>query len=176
MAPRAALVVLPLVALLGCGSPPSEDAFAAPTPQKEGASGTATIDGTLDGLSLDSSTARAIARVTSPTVEIMLAPTTLDCRTMGTTDHLTIDLGAEATGTYAVMKGYPKKPSLQGFEARVHACPANLQDVQCREDVLGGRVDVTRFDGAAGGSVVGTYTLQFANGTLSGTFSALRCD
>ena len=160
----------------GCSSASSSSFNSDAGPAITG-TGTATASGTVPGLALDSPTARSIARSEPPFTQLMIAPTELTCSVIDTSDHITIDLGAQTTGTYVVVKGFPTKPGLSGFQARAHACPAAATNAApCHDQILKGQVVVMKYDAAPGGKVEGTYELTFADGTITGSFSALRCN
>jgi hypothetical protein len=142
------------------------------------ATGEGSIDGGIEGLSLACASGVAVSRSFPPTTEIKIAAGALDCSSMLASDRLTIDLGDQQVGTYTVVAGYPLKPNLARFQARAHACPAQLPDgtnPPCHDQVRGGTVDVTRYDAEPGGRIEGTFDITFSDGHVTGTFSAARC-
>lgn len=146
--------------------------------QEPVAPGVGTIRGGIAGLSLACEPGVAVARAFPPTTEIKLAAGGLACDALQSSDRLTIDLGDAAVGTYAVVVGFPAKPKLARFQARAHACPAQRPDgtdPPCHDQVRSGTVTVTRYDGAPGGRIEGTFDITFADGQVSGSFSAARC-
>ncbi len=149
------------LALLGCGSPESH-------------TGSATIVGTVDGMSLASDGGVAIARMFPPTTEIKVSPGGVTCEAVQGGDRVTFDLGAEKVGVYTVVVGFPKKATLSAAQARAHVCAAG-GDTPCHDQVRSGTVEITRFDPHEGGVVQGRYKLELADGRLEGTFSAYRC-
>jgi hypothetical protein len=147
---------------LGCGS-------------AETHTGSGTIVGTVEGMNLASNQGVAIARMFPPTTEIKVSPSGVTCEAVQAGDRITFDLGAEKTGTYTIMVGYPNKALLTAAQARAHVCPAG-GDAPCHSQVRSGTVTVTRFDAQEGGRIEGSYDLVLADGKVSGTFSAYRCD
>lgn len=143
--------------------------------------GSATMQATVPGLTLNSATAVAIARTRAPTLQIKLAVSSLTCTSTLGPDHITIDLGALTTGTFTVVKGYPQTQSLASFQARAHACngsspgAADAGPTGCHEEVTSGDVTITRLDDP-GGIVEGSFDVVFVDGEISGDFSARRCD
>jgi hypothetical protein len=142
------------------------------------APGEGTVQGDLRGLPLACDAGVAVARSFPPTTEIKIAPSGLACDALKASDRLTIDLGDAAVGTYTVVMGFPAKPLLARFQARAHACAAQLADgttPPCHDQVRAGTVTITRYDPEPGGRIEGTFDVTFADGQLSGTFSATRC-
>ncbi len=141
--------------------------------------GTATIIGTVEGLHLESDHAVSIARMFPPSTELKVSPSGVACEETQGGDRITFDLGDEKPGLYTVVVGYPSKTGLSPAQARAHACaakPEGSDQPPCHDLVRSGQVNVTRFDTAKGGLIEGTYTLELADGKVSGTFSAYRCD
>ena len=60
-------------------------------------------------------------------------------------------------------------------QARAHACPAD-SSTPCHDLVRDGKVTITRVDPGTGGAVEGSFELTFADGEVSGSFSAVRCN
>ena len=141
------------------------------------APGKGTITGSIEGLTLASDHGVSIARSFPPTIELKIAIDGLTCGDTQGSDRITIDVGASAPGTYTVVRGYPNKASIAGFQARAHACPKTIDDQPsaCHESVSAGKVVLTRVDDEIGGLVEGTFDLTFADGSVQGTFSATRC-
>ena len=142
------------------------------------ATGEASVQGDLQGLALSCSAGVAVARSLPPTTQLKIAASGLACDALTASDRLTIDLGDAAVGTYTVVSGYPARPLLARFQARAHACAAPLADgttPPCHDQLRAGTVTVTRYDPEPGGRVEGTFDLTFADGQLTGTFSAARC-
>ncbi len=150
--------------LVGCGSP------------AENRTGSGTIVGTVEGMNLATERGVSIARMFPPTTQIKVSPSGVTCETTQAGDRITFDLGAQKTGTYTVVVGYPSKPSLSAAQARAHVCPASDNaESACHNQVRSGKVIVTRFDAAEGGTIEGSYELELADGKVSGTFAAYRC-
>lgn len=142
------------------------------------APGEAAVQGEVRGLPLACSAGVAVARSFPPTTEIKIAPGGLACDALKASDRLTIDLGDAAVGTYTVVTGFPAKPTLARFQARAHACAAQLADgttPPCHDQVRTGTVTITRYDPEPGGRIEGTFDVTFSDGQLAGTFSAARC-
>ncbi len=140
--------------------------------------GEGSVQGDLQGLTLSCTAGVAIARSFPPGTEIKIAPGGLACDALKASDRITIDLGDAVVGTYTVVRGYPAKPLLAGFQARAHACAAQLPDgttPPCHDQVRAGTVTITRYDPDPGGRIEGTFDVTFADGALSGSFSAARC-
>jgi hypothetical protein len=158
---KRALAVFAL--LLGCGSP-------------EHHTGSGTIVGTVEGMNLASDHGVAIARMYPPLTQIKVSPSGVTCETVQAGDRVTFDIGAEKVGVYTVVVGYPNKALLSAAQARAHVCPVNdSSESQCHDQVRSGKVTITRFDGGEGGTIEGSYELELADGKISGTFSAYRC-
>lgn len=138
--------------------------------------GKAEVQGSVPGFSLSSSNGFSIGRTMPPNAEIMIATTELACLTIDTSDHVTIDLGDMSPGTYRIRSGYPYRTSLAHDEARAHACPAQRTKLPCDEKVTGGTVTITRYDADGAGVIEGTFDIVFADGEISGSFTAPRCD
>lgn len=157
-----------VMAAAGCSS-------LAPEPQFH--AGTGTMKGTLPTLALETNTGVAVSRSFPPSTEIKIGASGVACESLDAGDRITIDIGAAAPGVYTLVKGYPNKADLSTAQARAHACPANSNDtaVPCHNLVKSGTVTITRFDGGKGGIIEGTFQISFADGDVSGTFSALRC-
>jgi prepilin-type processing-associated H-X9-DG protein len=175
MSPRRALALLSLLPILA-PLVATTGACMGPTLVEPGVG---TIHGEITGLSLACDAGPAVARSFPPTTELKLAASGLACDALQISDRLTIDLGDATVGTYAVVVGFPPKPSLARFQARAHACPAQHSDgtsSPCHDQVRGGTVSVTRYDGAPGGRVEGTFDVTFADGHVTGSFAAARCD
>jgi hypothetical protein len=182
---RRALAVLLTFASIGCaeavddGLPASTDADAgtavptiAPPPL-----GTAQVRGLLAGDAWDTDDARVFARRTTA-LQIVITLGAASCASSVGARHVTIDLGAAAAGTYAVVPGHPAVEKLRGNEARVRACPPNASTStgrECDREVLSGTIRLTHADDASPGSVEGTFQVRFADGRLWGSFSAPRC-
>lgn len=157
-------LLLPVLLLLGCG--PAEHH-----------TGSGTIVGTIEGMNLQSDHAVAIARMYPPQTQIKVAPDGVTCETVLGGDRITFDVGAEKPGIYTLVAGYPSKANLSAAQARAHVCPANdTSESQCHDIVRRGKVTITRFDTNEGGRIDGSYEVELADGTVSGTFSAYRCD
>jgi hypothetical protein len=141
--------------------------------------GSGAMAGSITGLTLACDDGVSIARSFPPSTEIKVAPNGVSCETVRDGDHVTIDLGDSKPGTYTVVKGFPIKADLSSAQARAHICPAKPEGQDqppCHDVVRSGRVTVTKFDDGKGGRVEGTYELELADGKVSGTFSAYRCD
>lgn len=140
--------------------------------------GEGSVQGEVRGLTLSCTRGVAVARSFPPTTEIKIAPAGLACDALKASDRLTIDLGDAAVGTYTVVVGFPAKPLLARFQARAHACAAQLADgttPPCHDQVREGTVTLTRYDAEPGGRIEGTFDVTFADGQVTGTFSAARC-
>ncbi|MGZ3455917.1 MAG: hypothetical protein ACXVEF_40300 [Polyangiales bacterium] len=136
-------------------------------------SGSARIDGTVEGLTLASSEAVAISFELGR--RLRLAASGVACERIHDGDNLTIDLANASTGTFHVVPGFPDNGSLTGQEARAQACPTDAA-LPCHRLVRSGTITITRLDAGIGGVVEGTFDVVFADGEVSGSFSALRCD
>jgi hypothetical protein len=165
---RGSWLILPLVvALSGCGAHDEKHA------------GEATIVGTVQGLELATDHGVSIARMFPPTTEVKVSPSGVACEETQAGDRITFDLGDEKPGLYTVVVGYPSKADLSAAQARAHVCPAKPEGGEqppCHDVVRSGEVTVTRFDSNKGGRVEGSCKLELADGSVSGTFSAYRCD
>jgi hypothetical protein len=137
--------------------------------------GSGAMAGSITGLTLACDDGVSIARSFPPSTEIKVAPNGVSCETVRDGDHVTIDLGDSKPGTYTVVKGFPIKADLSSAQARAHACPSDPAK-PCHDLVRGGSVKVTRIDPDTGGAVEGTFELEFADGNVSGSFSAIRCN
>lgn len=151
-----------MLLLSGCGS-------------GETHTGSGTIVGTVEGMKLASDRGVSIARMFPPTTEIKVSPSGVTCESVQGGDRITFDLGAQKTGYYTVVTGFPNKANLSAAQARAHICAAG-DDTPCHDQVRSGTVTVTRFDGGEGGVIEGKYELELADGKVSGTFSAYRCN
>ena len=143
--------------------------------------GSATVHGDLANMPLASTNAQSILRTKTTNGdpsngELMIADGDLACDFVARSNHLTIDLGGIGVGTYTVVAGYPTMSRLGRWEARVHACPPQRSGGACDEKVLGGQVVVTSYATDASGEAEGTFDLKFADGELTGTFTAPRCN
>ena len=170
-----------LLFALGCGSAsmPTADVDAGPKADAGPSVGTASVTGTVTGLALESPDAQSIVRMYPPHLQLKIAIASLDCTSTQKSDHLTFDLGSAQPGTYTIVKGYPSETSLSGFQARGHACPATVDPdatPACHNSVLSGSITLTAVGDAARGRVDGSFELVLADGKVTGTFSALRCD
>jgi hypothetical protein len=159
-----AISCLFVLCAIGCGSMKTDERHA----------GTGSIQGEVQGLSLASTSGVSIARSFPPSTEIKIAPDSVSCETVQAGERITIDLGGASPGQYTVVKGYPSKADLSTNQARAHACPADGSP--CHDLVRSGTVTVSRYDSEVGGHVEGTFEITFADGTVSGSFSAIRCD
>lgn len=174
--------VMGMMLLMGCGSAaaPAGDGDSGAKADAGPSVGTASVTGAVTGLSLESPNAVAIARAFPPHLQLKIALAPLNCTVTEATDHLTFDLASADVGTYTVVKGYPAETALGSFQARGHACPAKGVDPDatpaCHNMVLSGSVVLTKVDPDPRGMVVGSFELILADGKVTGTFSALRCD
>ena len=174
--------VIAAASAMACGTPShNPNINPADTDVGDGAvlNGPATITSTLPGVALESKGGFSIARLIAPNLEVRVAANVVSCSNTTSADHLSIDFGGVTVGDYDVVKGYPLKTSLAGFQARAHACPASATPDSgpaspCHEAVRSGKVSVTRVDDP-GGVVEGTFDVVFADGEVKGTFSAARC-
>ncbi|MGZ3423312.1 MAG: hypothetical protein ACXVEE_35955 [Polyangiales bacterium] len=137
--------------------------------------GTGAITGDLENLALACDSGVSIARSFPPSLEIKIARGGVSCETVQSGDRVTIDLGDASPGTYTVVTGYPQKAKLSAAQARAHACSADTAQ-PCHDLVRSGSVTVTRLDPDIGGIVEGTFELDFADGNLTGSFAAVRCN
>lgn len=140
--------------------------------------GEGTISGTLEGMELETDHGVSIARSFPPMTEVKVSPGGLECEFVQSGDRLTFDFGAQTTGQYTVVVGYPSMAGLSAAQARAHVCPAKHGDDEapCHNQVRSGTLSITRYDTSPGGRVEGSYHVVLADGELSGTFSAYRCD
>ncbi len=157
-----------LLALSSCSSRSPDDTRA----------GSGVIHGQVEGLALACKDGVSIARSFPPTTEIKISPGGVTCGTVQGGDRVTIDLGDARVGTYTIVRGYPSKSSLSRDQARAHACPAKVSDVDppCHDLVLSGDVRVTRYDPEPGGRIEGTFRVSLADGDVTGAFSAVCCN
>lgn len=137
--------------------------------------GSGAMAGGLTGLALSCDDGVSIARWFPPSMEIKVATAGVSCETVQDGDRITIDIGDTKPGTYNVVTGFPNKANLSAAQARAHACPADSSK-PCHDLVRDGKVTVTRVDPGTGGAVEGTFELTFADGEVSGSFSAVRCN
>lgn len=141
--------------------------------------GTATIAGTTTGFALASEQGVSIARVYAPTLEIKVSPGGVACEATQGGDRITFDLGDQRAAMYTIVNGYPSKSALSAAQARAHICPKRPEGEDqgdCQRVARGGSVTITKVDDAKGGRIEGSYELETDGGTLTGTFSAYRCN
>jgi hypothetical protein len=138
--------------------------------------GSGTIVGGVDGLPLATENGVSIARSFPPGLEVKVSPGGLSCEAVQGGDRVTIDLGAARPGTYAVVVGYPNKATLSPNGVRVHVCPAKEANLPCHNQVRGGTVVVRTVEDVSNGRVEGTFEIELADGAVSGSFSAVRCN
>lgn len=161
------LCLASLLAVSSCGLDPDEHHY-----------GEGTIVGQLEGMSLATDHGVAIARMFPPMTEIKVSPGGVECEFVQAGDRITFDLGDEQPGSYTLVTGYPPMAGLSRAQARAHVCPAKHgeDEAPCHNMVRSGSVQITRFDQGKGGRIEGSYHVVLADGELSGTFSAYRCD
>jgi hypothetical protein len=152
---------------IACSSPTT------PTPK----SGEGRISGAIQGLQLETTTGVAITNATPPATEIIIAPNGVACGVKGGGDRIIIDIARSQVDSFTIVKGHPYVVDLGAQQARASACPTGnaVDQSPCHTVVSGGSVEITRFDADPGGRVEGTFHVIFADGDVTGTFSALRC-
>lgn len=140
--------------------------------------GTGSIQGTVEGLELATNQGVSITRFSPPTIEIKISPGGVACETVQGGHRITIDTGDDKPGTYTVVRGFPNKALLSAAQARAHVCPATDGQTPpaCHESVRSGTVVLTKVEKNFGGHVAGTYEIELADGSLSGSFDALNCN
>ncbi|GAC1560573.1 MAG: hypothetical protein NVS3B10_18790 [Polyangiales bacterium] len=141
--------------------------------------GTAQIRSTIPGVTLQNDQGTAVALLDGSTLELRLASGALSCVKTVEVDRLSVDLGAAQVGTFPVVTGYPALGTLGPAQARAHACPATdpaaPPQTNCDQQARSGTIVVRKLDPDLGGLVEGTFDVVFADGEVSGTFSARRC-
>jgi len=139
--------------------------------------GNATISGQITGVSLAAEHGYAIAKSTPPALQIILSPGAVECSAQGGGDRIVIDVGRDSAGQFTVVLGHPYASFLSDGQARAEVCPTGDpgQQAPCHTQVRGGTVKIDRLDPGAGGLVEGTFTVDLSDGSVSGTFSAVRC-
>lgn len=143
------------------------------------ATGKAQITTTIPGVTLTSNEAVSIAREELPTTQLKVGLDNVACDSSLDANRITIDIHSVHVGTFTVREGYPSLDKLVAGEARAHVCPpqpaGTTNPAPCHEQVRTGTVTVTRYDRAVGGTIEGTFQITFADGDVTGSFSALRC-
>lgn len=154
--------VVVLFALAGCSDPALHH-------------GQSEVTGTVSGLSLAAPDGVAIAY--NDGTSFRIAPSTIACEVSDGADHLTFDLATTGPGTYVVVPGYPLRSNLVRNEARVHACPpaSHTYALPCDQTAVSGTFVIDRYDLQLGGTITGSFDVQFKDGRVTGTFQAVHC-
>ncbi|MGZ6068784.1 MAG: hypothetical protein ACXWVM_40680 [Polyangiales bacterium] len=130
----------------------------------------------MSDLVLDAENGYSIASSTPPAMQIVISPSPLGCGVKGGAERLIIDIARQTTGPFVVVPGHPYVSLLGDDQARAAVCPPGDPGNQppCHEAVKGGTVQIDRIEDV-GGRVEGSFHIDLADGTVSGTFSAARC-